>query len=354
MAINIRHISLFEKLTQHRVLWVFLLFISAMSIWDIMGAPFFRAEPYVKIPYILVISILKATVITILYCLCRNKWFLKIPCIALIAIYSILALVNITSYLLYGFGISRKLILILAQATPTETAEFIPGLMHNLSAVFKSWPVYLFLIIFLLTVFLVRHCPKKHFTLISLTGSMLGCVAFLVFGLTFSSGRSAHILFARVAKYTTEIIIENQKYQKRLTKTTALPDTASISSEHLANTVIVIIGESAIRKHHSIYGYPLPTTPKLDAMADSLYVFTDAVASSTSTSGNMERILSFKEDDLTEGDGLDYPLVIDYFNKAGYKTFWLSNQERFGSVRYLQQHPTQVGCFLLNSIQSAD
>ncbi len=46
----------------------------------------------------------------------------------------------------------------------------------------------------------------------------------------------------------------------------------------------------------------------------------------------MERILSFKTDDTTAGDGLEYPLLVSLFEKAGYKTFWLSNQERSGSV----------------------
>ncbi len=327
-----KSIRLLDNITQHRILWVFLLLISALSIWDITSSTIFRTELYVKILYVLIISILKATIVTTLYCICKKQLFLRIICIVLITAYSTIALINIVSYLLYGFGITRKLILIIAQTTSAEIAGFTPGLLMNLCEFFKASSFYLILVLFLLITIFIRKCKKECFSLIVIIGSMLGCIAFLAFCLSSSSGRSAHILFARVFKYSHEIAVENKRYQELLKGKKELPDIASVSSKHLANTVIVIIGESAIRKHHSLYGYPLPTTPKLDALRDSLYIFTDALSSSKSTSGNMERILSFKEDDNTYGDGLDYPLVIDYFNEAGYKTFWLSNQEQFGSV----------------------
>lgn len=324
--------KLSEEMAHHKVLWLFLLIFSAMSVYDIAEASVYDIAKPVRVMYVSVIAILKATLATLVYTLCNKRLYLKIPCVILIGIYIFLSLLNFTAFQLYGFGITRKLILIFAQTTPAETAGFMPELVHNILLMFRSWIFYLILALLLLAIYFIRKCGKKTFIAISLTGSALGIVGFLVFNMVFSMGRTAHLLFARLAKYSYEVVQEDWKFKEMLKNKKELPDAASVSSLHIANTVIVVIGESAIRTHHSLYGYPLPTTPRLDALSDSLYVFRDAIGSSLSTSGNMERILSFKKDDKTSGDGLDYPLLVDYFNRAGYKTFWLSNQERYGSM----------------------
>ena len=42
----------------------------------------------------------------------------------------------------------------------------------------------------------------------------------------------------------------------------------------LPATLVLIIGESTNRQHMSLYGYPRPTTPRLDAMRTDLAIFT--------------------------------------------------------------------------------
>ena len=59
-------------------------------------------------------------------------------------------------------------------------------------------------------------------------------------------------------------------------------------------------------------------------------MFTDAIGSSPFTFSNMERILSFKEDDTTYNDWYKYPSLIDLSSLAGYRTYYISNQERTG------------------------
>jgi Predicted membrane-associated, metal-dependent hydrolase len=110
------------------------------------------------------------------------------------------------------------------------------------------------------------------------------------------------------------------------------PNPESVKSTRLAANVILIIGESASRNHHSLYGYGINTNPFLTSIKDSLFIFTDAIGSSASTASNMERILTFKEDDQTDNDWFEYPGIIDLFNNAHYKTYYLSNQEKIGFV----------------------
>lgn len=321
-----------EALYRDRMLWLFLFLVSVLSVFDITGAAFFQVSAVIKIAYIVAIAILKATMIVAAYSLCKRYIILKILAILFIAIYSLLGLVNIVTYELYGFGISRKLLLIFAQTTWMEVSGFLPGLFQNISIIFSRLLFYFGIIFIALLAWLIKKCGRKVFLSLILSGSALGMVGFVVFGISYPSGRSAHSLYARAVKYGMEVSEWNKKYRELTEQKRPLPYSSSVSSRHLANTVIVVIGESAVRGHHSIYGYPLPTNPGLSALRDSIFIFTDALASSKSTAGNMERILSFKEDDTTYGDGLEFPLVVDYFNQAGYKTFWLSNQERMGSV----------------------
>lgn len=314
------------------MLWLFLVFISGMSIWDFTGAIIFDVSWGVKIGYIVFFSILKASVLTLLYSLARRNNVLWISVIILISLYVLVSLVNFVSFQLYGFGISRKLILILAQTTPSETYNFMPGLIHNISNVFKSWTFYAVCIAGIILGYAIKRCGKRTFGIIVATGCVIGFFGFAAYCMSYTSGRSAHFLFARIVKYSREVAQWNNTFEELSRNKRPLPDVESVSSDHLANTVVVVVGESASRGHWSMYGYPLPTNHLLDAMTDSLVVFSDVIASAKATSGNMERILSFKEDDTTFNDGLEFPLLIDFFKEAGYKTFWLSNQEKVGSV----------------------
>lgn len=161
---------------------------------------------------------------------------------------------------------------------------------------------------------------------LSLAG--LGMYTWLVVG--FDTAKSSMFMSLRIPKYFLDQRRWNMEMQKRIDNKMPLPHPETVVSDHAAANVIVIIGESSNRSNLSLYGFPVKTTPYMDAMADSLVAFTDAIASSLLTSANVERLISFKADDLVEGDWYNYPSVIDLFNTAGYKTYWLSNQERAG------------------------
>lgn len=65
--------------------------------------------------------------------------------------------------------------------------------------------------------------------------------------------------------------------------------------------IVIIIGESFIKGHSSLYGYPLPTNPRLQQEADSgrLAVFTDYISSANLTSSSLRNMLNLN----SAGDG---------------------------------------------------
>ncbi len=329
MARNCFHIWI-ENISRHRYLLLLLCSLSFLSIIDIPSSPVFGMPEVYQVLYLVSVSVFKGLIlqtVTVIF-------FKRIrPVVWLcIGVFALLAITNVVAFKLYGIGISRKLLLIFAQTTASEVKGFLPGLIHNITAVIYSSSFYMTLGCTVLLIYIVCILPSRWFSFITICLAGGGLLMFSSFCVQFSSGRSAHIVAMRIVKYGMEVWSGYKEYESLLKNKRPLPFKDTIASSHRAPVVVVVLGESGHRRHHSLYGYPLLTTPLLNALSDSLIVFTDVIGSSVSTAGNMERILSFKEDDTTCGDGLDYPLVIDLFKEMGYKTFWLSNQERTGSV----------------------
>ncbi len=92
------------------------------------------------------------------------------------------------------------------------------------------------------------------------------------------------------------------------------------------NTFIVIIGESLSRNHMHLYGYNRQTTPELDSMKNELHVYTDVVSPDTHTIAVLKYVLTFADHDNPEYY-FDKPSIVDLFDYAGFKTYWISNQE---------------------------
>ncbi|MBW7869231.1 MAG: phosphoethanolamine transferase [Brumimicrobium sp.] len=91
---------------------------------------------------------------------------------------------------------------------------------------------------------------------------------------------------------------------------------------------VLILGESLNRSHLSLYGYPRPTTPKLEKRQD-IYVFRDVVSPYSNTINSVLSLLteSNLENQKKPLESID---VFDIFSSAGYQTYWLSNQPPYG------------------------
>lgn len=110
--------------------------------------------------------------------------------------------------------------------------------------------------------------------------------------------------------------------------------------------VVFILGESTNRNHMGVYGYSLPNTPNLQKLkeAGDAFVFNDVISPHSTTVASLSKLFTFCNYE-SEKDWYDYINLIDVMNEAGYKTFWLSNQESsgiWGNVAQLYaQHSTK-------------
>jgi len=98
-----------------------------------------------------------------------------------------------------------------------------------------------------------------------------------------------------------------------------------------ATKVILLIGESTNRNHMGIYGYSRNTTPKMQELIKEgkAIAFSDAVSPHATTMNVLKEVLT------THNYEADVPWyqtenIVDIMKKAGYESYWLSNQDTVG------------------------
>lgn len=102
---------------------------------------------------------------------------------------------------------------------------------------------------------------------------------------------------------------------------------------------VLILGESASRNYLSAYGYPLQNSPFLSTAKGVKY--TQMITPAAHTALSVPRLFTEPHRDHIAYENS----VITLANKAGFKTYWLSNQEKIGeydsAVSLLAQRSTQ-------------
>lgn len=91
--------------------------------------------------------------------------------------------------------------------------------------------------------------------------------------------------------------------------------------------IVIIIGESFIRSHSSLYGYYLPTSPRLTAEHENgnLAIFSDMLSPANFTTTSMRNFLNLNDLASNEiwAESAYFPLVV---KRAGWKVFHFDNQ----------------------------
>ncbi|MDZ5435945.1 phosphoethanolamine transferase CptA [Pseudomonas fluorescens] len=91
-------------------------------------------------------------------------------------------------------------------------------------------------------------------------------------------------------------------------------------------TLVLVIGESTNRQRMSLYGYPRETTPELDKLKDQLTVFDNVITPRPYTIEALQQVLTFADEDNPDLY-LSTPSLVSMMKQAGYKTFWITNQQ---------------------------
>jgi heptose-I-phosphate ethanolaminephosphotransferase len=246
------------------------------------------------------------------------------------------SLVLIGYYAIYGQNFSQSVLFILFESNFSESSEYI-------ESYFSWWIIFGFLLYSVLAIFLwkkinpITLIPKNRTFLTILLLFIVTWPTFNRFIIEQTSLTKAlhtqmnrmepaapwHLVFGFV-KYKEQLY----QIEKNLLANKNLPPLQGLINHNAKtkNTLVLVIGESTNRQRMHLYNYSRETTPNLTAMKKELLVFDNIYSPRPYTIETLEQVLTFadqKHPDLY----LKKPTLINMMKQAGYKTYWITNQQ---------------------------
>lgn len=250
--------------------------------------------------------------------------------------------------LLFDMRISPQLLTLITETNFEEATEFATTFLTTP----KALVLYVSLAVFVCFIIITEHLYNKYacnFRELSLLKYISSCLSTIIifFGLLSSLtfvGLFKSSTLNQIAEWRTYTFckprdpisdtmyafwgghIGKKEIEKSLSVTLNLEDTPIITKDDSLN-IIFVVGESYIKSHAGIYGYPLPTTPNMvnEQKEGRLFAFTDAITPWAVTSYVLRNI--FCTNSIVDGEEwFDTPLFPAIFKKAGYDIYMYDNQ----------------------------
>ncbi|MHC8308851.1 phosphoethanolamine transferase CptA [Pseudomonas sp. GT1P32] len=239
-------------------------------------------------------------------------------------------------FFIYQQEFSQSVIFIMFESNISEAGEYM-------TQYFAWWMVAAFVAHTLFAYFLWTrlrpvHMPRGR-ALIAATAILVAVVGYPLAKQTAHTGSFA----SGFEKFETRIepavpwqmAVAYHRYLDTLADMQGMLDSASkIPPLHnfkdsMANqpaTLVLVIGESTNRQRMSLYGYPRETTPELDKLKDQLAVFDNVITPRPYTIEALQQVLTFADEENPDLY-LSTPSLVSMMKQAGYKTFWITNQQ---------------------------
>ncbi len=264
-------------------------------------------------------------------------------------------LMSITVFLVISFDmcISQQTITVLVETTPGESSEFL----STYALTGKAWLSYMVSLLALGAVAALNHWRGPIRARIARLGvtRVLRCVSAVVAALGVAAALVAWVWLATCTN-SSRIYRWRQQYPPLSLDIATQSAHAVASLLAFANdvdmaieqaravyrthptvqdpgdelTVVYVLGESYIKSHASLYGYPLRTTPRMDAERDrgNLWAFTNVVAQENMTSVVEKNTFSINS--MAHGESwFEMPNFTTVFRRAGYDVWMWDIQRDF-------------------------
>lgn len=256
--------------------------------------------------------------------------FIKYCGIAVISLSILLSIVNYISSYFWGFGISGRMLLFFVETNPREVSEFISTISTNILNLIISWRILVVPTICLFS-WLTRFIHKSVWISMAWCATLIG-ICFIGYHWTTNlTGKKNVSIILRTAICIIKSHADINTFARMKSQYSEfLPDESSVSNDGLVDDVIIIMGESSNKTHWSIYGYELATSPHINSLADSMVVFNNVYPPFGSTSECLKNVLTFRNSSTNTKEWYEYANIVQLMKKSGFRTSWLSNQEKIG------------------------
>lgn len=331
---------------------IILVFISFLGLMDVVEYDFRQYDS----PFIFVFGVLLCLWKTLAIVGCWQlagkikreglRKAIKATVVIVAAVYCVLCFVNWISSVLYGFGLTRRLITVLLQTNAKETWEYLPVLWSRVD-IDPSVGVLLVILIAAAVAFnRFKHVvlPEGHdeqqdklYKKEKIRVLIACAVATVVLGgwviMTRPNGRMNYLVTGRTVLAVADVIKYQQEAKQMYAAKKELPFKETVTSADSIDNLVLIIGESIDTRHCSLYGYKLPTNQYTQKLKDSLLVFTDVISPFCGTNEVTTRLLTFMDDaPQTKAEAwASHPDIVSVMKAAGFSCYWLSNQQKLGN-----------------------
>lgn len=308
------------------MLWQNTLF--ALSEWSFLGVTQYTF-----------LTLFYSYILTVVVYLCHAKWFK----VLMYAINILICFVNVYLRFRLSSNISPNVLQLALETNIQEATEFMDNYVWNTSTL---WLLGLLLV----TVMVIFFAERKRFDfveiyylkwqwklLLPIVIILGGSVSFYAFTYMFKCKNVIEleqwigIHRAKAMDNCSNIIYSFfDIYLCNIEVTTAVESTNMALKTHtICNVkdslnVVLVVGESYIKWHASLYGYTQNTTPYMQEEYENgnLFVFQDVVSPYNLTSKTLRNVFSTNCNTLGESWS-DYPFFSTLFRRAGYEvTFW--------------------------------
>lgn len=255
---------------------------------------------------------------------------LKTALLTVLSVSIIVSIIDFFVFLYFKQRLTTNLIFVLFETNFRESQEFI-----SMYSDLKLFILLLYILLPFLGKFiigkisikfgLIQKILKRVYVVVILLSLVVGVTN--ISSVWHSHNNPLTLFITSIRLYKTEL----QAYQRIKNNISAHTIQGKVRSNISLkyNLFVLVIGESTNRNHMGLYGYYRKTTPNLAKLSSNLYIFKDVIAPHSHTVPVFKKMLTFKNNESSK-EWYEYPRLIGCFNDAGYKTYWISNQELYG------------------------
>lgn len=246
------------------------------------------------------------------------------------------SLAGLGYWLIYGQDFSQSAIFIIFESNAAESSEF-------LASYFRWWYPFVFIAFSIPPILMWRLISPPTLKPLSRYAYLLLFTFIVSWPFTntlLNKGQSLQAAYYHLQRRLEptapwNLVVGYAHYRDQLAdmehllnQNSVLPPLAGFSADEnrLPDTLVLVIGESTNGHRMSLYGYPRPTTPQLDAMRDELVVFNNVITPRPYTIEALQQVLSFADSEHPQAF-FERPTLLNMMKQAGYEITWITNQQ---------------------------
>lgn len=244
---------------------------------------------------------------------------------SVMAVVAVLFFLEVFSIAEYGMLFGEGLLTVILETNPAEAMEY-------LQSVHSIWWVVLGLLLSLPTLCLYwkyRGITLSRKILVLMQPEVIGVFLAALYIRPIGGEAPFDLPLTQIASAVIQTREDMEHYEELQQNLSG--EVSILRNESSIPYVVLVMGESTQRNLMHLYGYALPNTPRLDALAEKgeLAVYGDVISAKQGTVLSLREMFTFH--DVESGrEWYQCSNLLDILREAGYETWWLSNQDSFG------------------------